>query len=318
MKALWPLVFLSLLLPSSENDGSAPERMKQRLLEQINRDRAAEGRAAVAYSEPLSRAADLHCREMLEQDYMSHWNIAGWKPYLRYSAAGVTDSTQENVSSLWSTHFDRDESQVWNSLLAAHRSFLAERPPNDGHRRSILEPRHTHAGIGIAFDDHGMRLVEVFGARYAELEPLPMRATLRDALMMRGRVLNLSHELMGVGVYYEPLPRPMSRADLKLTGSYSLPNEDQMERPELSQGMYSDGSVGTVQVDRFGKFSARISFWKSKPGVYTAVVWLRERGRREGFMGASWSVIVEERKSSELFNPFLRVPGGAWPPPAAR
>jgi hypothetical protein len=283
----------ALPFPSDEVE-TAPLALKLRLVERINQDRKAEGRAPVEFSEELSRAADMHCRDMVEADYMSHWNRSGWKPYLRYAAAGIRDSTAENVYSIWKTHFDRDESQVWNSMLEGHRSFMAEKPPNDGHRRSILEPRQTHVGIGTAYGARGMRLIELFGASYAEIEPLPLRATLRDQIQLRGRVLKSTHDLMAVAVYYEPLPRPMSLADLKLTGSYSLPTEEQMERPELPRGMYADMTTGRVQIGKTGKFYAAISFWKRQPGVYTIGVWVRERSGRQGFLGAMTSILVEE------------------------
>jgi uncharacterized protein YkwD len=302
--------------PSDDGVAFASADLKRKLFEQINRDRQAEGRPPVEYSEALSRAADAHCREMLEEDYMSHWNRAGWKPYVRYAAAGIYDATQENVSSVWASHFDRTESQVWNTMLTAHNSFLAEKPPNDGHRRSVLDARNTRVGIGVAYSERGLRLIEVFGARYAELEPMPLRATLRDAVEVKGRVLKSTQELMAVAVYYEPPPAPMTRAELKLTYSYGLPKEEQTVRPALNYGIYGDGTSGSIAVDRFGRFSTRLSFWKGKPGIYTVVVWVKEKGTREGIQGAMASVIVQEKQNGAGITP-LRAPNELPPPPIA-
>jgi len=39
----------------------------------------------------------LHVEEMLENRYMIHWNLAGYKPYMRYPEAGGAGSVSENV-----------------------------------------------------------------------------------------------------------------------------------------------------------------------------------------------------------------------------
>ena len=41
--------------------------------------------------------ADDHCLEMGNSNYTSHWNLAGQKPYQRYSAAGFVDHIVEKV-----------------------------------------------------------------------------------------------------------------------------------------------------------------------------------------------------------------------------
>jgi uncharacterized protein YkwD len=268
--------------------------LKRRLVEQINRDRRAAGVPAVEFSEELSRAADEHCRDMLLGDYMSHWNAAGWKPYLRYAAAGIRHATAENVWSVWQSDFDTSESQIWHNMELAHRSFMSEQPPNDGHRRAVLNPRHTHVGIGVAYNQTGLRLIELFGARYAELKPLPLRAGLKANLLLEGQVLQSHLQLFAVSIFYEPLPRPMSRSELNASGPYSLPAEERIERVALSEGRYADGTVGRIVVDRFGRFSVPFGFWKGKPGLYTAVVWVRERHEREGIMTAMTSVLVSD------------------------
>ncbi len=280
-------------------DSDTSRELKLRLLEIINRDRQAAGVRPVAFSEDLSKAADAHCREMLRENFTSHWNRAGWKPYMRYSVAGVRDSTEENIYSLSSTELDTSLAFVWRMVQDGHRGFLAERPPADGHRRSILSPRHTHVGIGLVFDKQGLRLIEVFGARYAQFDPLPQDATLRDTLTIRGRITDPNLKLFGVDVYYEPLPKPMMHIDLRATGSYGLPEEHQMERRWLWEGKYADNSKGSIDLDEFGKFSLPLHFWKKQPGVYTVGVWVIEKNGHEAFLGALSSIFVEEEKKSK-------------------
>jgi len=291
------LIFLSLFLAQGP-PGDPSRELKLRLVEEINRERATAGVQPVVYSEELAIAADKHCSEMLRDGYASHWNRAGWKPYMRYAVAGIRDFTSENVWSLWHSNLDTSSASMWTELLAGHRSFMSERPPNDGHRQSILNPRQTHVGIGLAYDVRGIRLVELFGARYAELQPLPARATLQDKLTIEGQMTNRNFKLFGVGVHYEPLPQPMYRQDLRETGSYGLPEEHEMERVRLSDARYIDGSAGSIELGETGRFSLPLRFWKKLPGVYTIVVWVHESGSNKAFLGAMTSVFVEEGKKN--------------------
>lgn len=279
------------LKPGATSVRVAPRELRLRLLEVINSDRRAAGAGPVEYSDELAKAADAHCRDMLAGNYASHWDRNGWKPYMRYSAAGIRDSTSENVHAMWTTHFREDN--LWDYLLEGHQGFMAERPPNDGHRRSVLDPRHTHAGVGVAYNGSGLRMVVVFGGRYAQLEPLPLRAKLNESLTVRGRLLRPSDKLLGISIFYEPLPKPMSRAELRTTYSYGLPNEERMERPRLPPGhRYMGGTVGSVFIAG-RRFETPLSFWKRKPGVYTVAVWL-DPGKADAFIAASASVIVAD------------------------
>jgi uncharacterized protein YkwD len=291
--------FLWILLPLLWlGQGNVPANdlrdLRLRVVEEINRDRQAAGLQPVEFSDELSRAADAHCKEMLRDGYANHWNRAGWKPYMRYSFAGIHDFTSENVWSLWSTGLDTSPESVQREILAGHRSFMSERPPYDGHRRSILSPRQARVGIGLAFDRQGIRLIEVFGMRFADLQPLPLRATLRDDLTIEGRITNPTVKLFGVAIYYEPLPQTMYLQDLKEAHSYGLPEEHLMERVRLEDSLYSDGSEGTIHSDGAGHFSVPLKFWKKMPGVYTVGVWVREGNSDRAFLGAMTSVFVEE------------------------
>lgn len=291
-------MILALLFPAQSAPTDVLRDLRLRLVEEINRDRQAAGLQPVEYSEELSMAADAHCREMLRENYVSHWNRAGWKPYMRYSLAGIHDYTSENIWSLWKSDLDTSRDELWKQLLAGHRSFMAERPPDDGHRQSILSPRHTHVGIGLFFERQGLRFMEVFGARYARLKPLPARATLQDKLKLEGKISGKNLVLFGLAIYYEALPEPMSREELRATYAYSLPEEHFMERKWLGAGEYSDGSVGAVYIGDAGKFSLALRFWKKTPGVYTIGVWVREQRGGKPFLGATTSVFVEADKKS--------------------
>lgn len=272
-----------------------PEEIRLRIVEQINRDRAAAGVPAVKYAPELSRAADPHCQEMLQHNYTSHWNRAGWPPYLRYSQAGIRDNTSENVASFWCSNCHFHLEKLLPEALQAHARFMEETPPYDGHRKSILNPTHTHVGIGLAYGPEGFRMVELFAGRYVDLDPLPATAKVNQTFRISGSVRAKGFDLMAISVFYEPPPQPMSLAQLKETYSYALPQEEKTERPSLegASRRYTDGTLGTVRMGAGGRFEVPLIFWKQQPGVYTVAVWVR-REREAAFLGALWSVMVQQ------------------------
>lgn len=298
-KRVLSLSLLLWCLPSGAQSPAAvreaPPHAKQKLLDQINADRRAHGLQPVTYSEELSRVADEHCREMLQHDYSSHWNRAGWKPYLRYTQAGLQDYTSENIASAWSTNLDVSEAGVLRTMLDSHARLMDEKPPNDGHRRSVLTAGHQTVGIGVAFYEKGLRMIEVFGRREVELRGAPKTAelTASSSIRLRARFLRKNLRVKSVSIFYEPLPQPMSRDQLSATYSYSLPDEEHIDRPFLGdRRYYVDGSPGDVIVDPGVGFSMPVRFWKGQPGIYTLAVWLAAEGS-EPFIGGMTTIIVE-------------------------
>jgi uncharacterized protein YkwD len=272
----------------------APLEARLKLVAQINRDRAEAGRTPVEYSPELSAAADAHCAEMLRENYTSHWNRAGLKPYMRYAVAGLREATSENVASFWCSGCDFGAQHLLARMLESHASFMAEKPPLDGHRQSVLDPNHTHVGIGVAYGANGMRMIELFSARHAELFPMPLQARLNAGATVSGRVSGNGLELNSISIYYEPLPEPMTLAQLKATYAYGMPDEEHTERPEL-MGLrtYVDGSRGRIRMGAGGRFEVPLFFWKSQPGVYTVTVWVR-RANTRAFPGAQASIFVDK------------------------
>jgi uncharacterized protein YkwD len=89
---------------------------------------------------------------MAENKYLAHWNLKGEKPYHRYSNAGGMDHVCENVASRSGTgSVGRDSSAdaVFAAMSGLHAGFMAEVPPEDGHRKNVLNKWHTHVGIGF-------------------------------------------------------------------------------------------------------------------------------------------------------------------------
>ncbi|MBI3940725.1 MAG: CAP domain-containing protein [Acidobacteria bacterium] len=268
--------------------------MKLRLVERINQDRTRMDQPPVSFLGDLSQLADEHCREMLQWDYVSHWNRAGLKPYMRYSSGGITDHTAENIASLKDTSFRPVMGHIWQEMIRRHESLLHEQAPDDLHRKSILNPQHTHVGIGLAYDETGMTLIEVFAGRYLSVAPLPRRAKLSEKVSLRAKSVSRDFKLEGISIFYDELPRPYSAGDLAATHSYGFPDAERILRRRLpSPYVYQGGGAGEIRVDPDESFVCEIEFFKKQPGVYTVVVWLKKDGaENKPFMATDISIFA--------------------------
>ena len=289
----WLSALLGMQAASGPELGEKSIReLRLMVVEFINQDREKASAPPVAYSEPLSLLADRHCREMLREGYTSHWNRAGWKPYMRYSQGGITDHTSENISSLNSTGFEVSFDAVKAELTARHEGLIGEEPPYDPHRRNILDPLHTHVGIGVAYSTAGLRMIQIFSRQYVSLEPIPRKQEPSTGVQLKGKVLQPGYELQAISVFYEPLPEEMSLAKLMGTYSYGLPKDERIYRTRLPSIMrYADGTRGSVEV-RGRSFSQTIKI-PSRKGVYTLVVWLEKKSGVRGFIATNATVFVE-------------------------
>jgi uncharacterized protein YkwD len=294
MNAAKALLISYFILQPQELRAQDSPALKRHLFERINHDRGLHGLPSVKFHAKLSNIADRHCEEMLKEKYTSHWARSGLKPYMRYSLGGITAHTEENIATMWRTPFRLSPEALEREITERHMSLLNEKPPADGHRRSILGPHHTDVGIGLAYDSTGLALIEVYSDDYVRLEPTPSRARLSDRLKLNGMLSRQGFVFEGVSIYFEPLPRPLSVAKLEGTGAYSLPDELRTLRPILPNGYrYEDGESGTVTV-RGGEFTCPLRFLRKEPGVYTIGVFIKENKRgAESFLVTNLCIFVE-------------------------
>ena len=247
------------------------------LLEMVNEERAVARVPAVVFDELATQVATKHAIDMALGEFASHWGRDGLKPYHRYSFAGGTNATQENVSAAdntWSTKL----ADLRQDTAYLHVRLYQEKPPYDGHRRTILAPQHTHVGFGLAVEQLRLRLVELFVAKHVEIEPLRRTAKPRSQIVFAGKVLSRDYVLDQVEVFYEPLPQPLELSWLREPRSYSLPNESRVLRPRVSPPFtYADGSRGVIDVSIDGSFRTPVKLYEKELGIYTIVAWLRNR-----------------------------------------
>ena len=247
---------------------------RQHLLEMVNVERGRRGLSQLQLDNLGCRVADQHAEDMLDGHFLSHWGRDGRKPYQRYSFAGGTDAIQENVSAAGRIS-SMTPNGVQDTLVDMHESMIDEAPPNDGHRRTILSPHHTHVGFGVAAREYSVRLDEIYIARYAEIYPIERRARPASHIKFSGRLLNSKHEVNGIYVYHEPLPTPPKIEWLRIPRSYSLPDTFAQLAPRLPGNyVYLNGTKGVIETGSKGSFKTPVTLFK-EPGINTIVLWIR-------------------------------------------
>ncbi|MGZ6971496.1 MAG: CAP domain-containing protein, partial [Thermoanaerobaculia bacterium] len=226
-------------------------KAKARLLARLNGERRAAGVPPVAYDLLAASVGDAFCLDTARTRSSGHWDTAGRPPYLRWGLAGGVDYHAENVSSLTRIGADVEEAEVPALLLDAHERMMAERPPADGHRRTVLEPEWTHVGFGAAVVGGEFRMTEEFSRHVVEwvevpAEPLPAGARAPFAVK-----LPAGWALASIEVGFEAPASPMSRAEIARRTAYTYPGASQTflaRAPAPSQ--YPDGSRGEIDLVR--------------------------------------------------------------------
>jgi hypothetical protein len=252
---------------------------QQFMLGLINRDRKKAGLSAVVLDEAASKAGLRHARDMAAKGFTGHVGSDGSTPEQRYTESGGTDFVQENSACLSDTlERGNDETGRFDAakLAALHEMFMAEVPPNDGHRRNVLKPLHNRVGVGLA-QPLGVKqpcLAQEFVDDYGEYEPLPPKptATLRVAGAVKPPLV-----FGGVGIGRTPLPQPLPRE--RLNGSaYRIPAPDTLYFPA--------GFKTPKPVKVTGRqFSIDLELGeKPRAGSYAVTIWAKQPGSAELFM----------------------------------
>jgi uncharacterized protein YkwD len=262
---------------------------KRVLVERINRDRVAAGVPILRYEPRASLAGDRFCLDAALSGSWGHWDVLGRAPYLRWGLAGGVDYQAENVAA-FSDSSGRIDRPVRDLLLEAHEAMMAERPPHDGHRRTILDPVFTHVGIGVAAAGGELRMSQEFtrvAFEWIELPAGPLRKG--DWARFAGQTLP-DWEVGLVEIRFEPPPHPLALAELRRRGSYRLPEVVSSLRPRLAAGgLYDTGGRGDF-VQKGGRVS--LAFPLERRGHYFVVCYLRKRGGGPEAMSPATAALV--------------------------
>ena len=200
-----------------------PVTLAAYMLALINADRAVYGLAPVAWDETAAQAGARHAEDMIAHGYFAHWNTEGLGPDHRYALLGGEHAVMENLHSLAYTYDDGSggaQIEDWASVIEQAQAGLMLSP---GHRANILDPAHTHVGIGMAYNPASgeFRLAQEFTNQYVTLSvPPPAEAPAGSTVRVAGRFADGPFTNFILSLADEPWPNPMTPDELNSTYSY--------------------------------------------------------------------------------------------------
>lgn len=306
-----PLLFgaMAILLASPVAHSDIEETrttLRQHVLKLINRDRQVYRLPPVQLDLQASAIGDDYCRAQIRNRTTGHYTTDGLSPYMRYSFAGGNDAVSENAAA-WSATYAFNERALYEMARRSEDAMMAETPPNDGHKRTILDPHATHVGIGMAWERGEFRLVHEFVRRYINwTRTLPRTARVGDAVIIAGKPIG-DAEVEAITVHHEPLPQTISATTASAIQRYALPDRRKEYLPRLRSEYnrradgsyeyvrreYSDGRRGDFYLGKDREFSFTVPLIDGA-GVYTVVVWVRRPGIETAISASNVSIRVEE------------------------
>lgn len=293
-------LLIVLAVPSSASVAGVREQVRSVLLERINGDRARHDLPPVAFDLAASEIADQYCGRQIEEGTRGHFSTDGLPPYMRYSFAGLDGAVLENAAA-WSAREVVPEQMVPDLALKSHSEMITEIPPNNGHRRVILDPQATHAGIGVSWGGGEVRIIEVFFRRHLEWQSKTQKVHAGDVRRYQARILDRGSVVEAVTVHHEPFPYRLSRDRANRIDSYALPAEwMRMERERKTSPLDAVIRKGAApRVPGFRVADETVSFdleFSNGRGIYTIVVWVRLPGESHAIEATNLSVVAEVRE----------------------
>lgn len=165
----------------------------------INNDRRLNGLQNVTLSNVNS--AQVHADNLLKNNFVSHWDLNGYKPHMRYTLSGGQGSVSENVA--WK--YSSDLIDPKETLADLQWSMMYDDAASDwGHKNNILTPFHNKVSIGIAYNDNYLYLVQDFENDYVEWDTFTVS---NNEVIMKGTILREGLSIEHVAIYYDnPVP----------------------------------------------------------------------------------------------------------------
>lgn len=289
-------------IPRGPFGDSELEKIRQAMLERINFDRELEGVDPVEWDDEAARVGDIFCAISLRDGTVGHYTLDGMSPLDRWGIFGGGGPYVSENTCAWAWSgptVDWSVRGVIRLLDQFQDMMLAEQPPEDGHRRTILDPHLTHVGIGLALSENQLRYAQEFTSRYVEIDDIPLELERREDLPFSGRVMEPSeYRLDYILLYHKDPPEPLTVAECAQRMSYDLPETRKLLRPMVDEGLYyqSDGSRGEFTYDpSTGEFSTELSWYKG--GGWYGVICLLAPAHAppgEGQFSGSWNLVQVE------------------------
>ena len=223
------------------------------MLKLTNAERAKHGAPPVKLGDNPS--PQIHAEQGLKNCYSSHWDQWGLKPLYRYALSGGDKYTAENGSGIdycpkVSDNYRINYPRYWADEV---RETVAGWMSSPGHRRNLLDPRHTVMHTGIAIGKYGnSNMVQVFSGDYVTWTERPSisDAILTAAGQMRGASYDGYDEYVLVIIEYHPPTQLLTPGQLAST--YCLETDIQvgsLSRPLEPGWYYTDPKTGRQYTD---------------------------------------------------------------------
>jgi uncharacterized protein YkwD len=265
--------------------------VKRAVWERINRDRGTAGLPSVAWDEAASRVADSFCAQQVREKTRGHFLTDGLPPYARTGLAGVFGMQAENSVS-WITTDQGFRESAQDLALSGHEEMMGEKPPDDGHRRTILDPEVTHVGVGFAMAAGRFQMAQEFLVRHLASLRLSRREPHRTILLFEGKT-TAPHRIRFVTIAREPPPRPLTPSEASARIRYSYPQGEQAFVPEGLSGVRVVGAVTRDRLRRRREREFAFTFAPDRPGLWTFVFYTASRESSAARPGGSAVVWVE-------------------------
>lgn len=274
-------------------------QIERAVVDLINEDRRKAGLPFVTWDETAAKSARQHVAAEADKGFISHWGLDGNKPQRRYTLAGGLDAVDENESvTLWQEgDFQGVSKEQLKKIVAEHQSDMVnELPPNDGHRKNILDPHHTGVGIAIVVGKYGVAMAQEFTNHYSVMTPLPHTATPGSTVTLKGRI-DKGYQITGIYGIWEPLAQPMTREQLLQTHSYSDPSWNNLHffaKPQ-GKGYYISTparkvSARNISVDNLGDFSISVPLVNSHALDYITIEIAPNTNPKDKFYAAQFVI----------------------------
>jgi uncharacterized protein YkwD len=268
------------------------DQARQYMLELINRDRASCGIGPVQLDETASKAAQLHADEMASLQFNSHWHPDGRKPPERYNDVGGTDCVMENSAGCppslkgFTASVPKNPKFSKDEIKWVENMFFDEKPPNDGHRRNILNPERTHVGVGITIvnvmtSQNGQTFAGRIPASAQEFINRLGVYTAAVRELKKGRGFIVSGEMKPgyqadcINVRREDLPKDIPLNELRGDASSSPYRDGYCLSDEVVLNCFPGNQSSEAKLDVDGeKFQYEITPSQTwKPGLYYFLLW---------------------------------------------
>lgn len=209
----------------------------------INKDRQANGLSPVVLDLIASQAGQIHTEDMVLNNHHGHYDVDGKKPWQRYTQSGGQGYVSENAFWWPARHYEglsaeemstTDESKPFtlhavqtfkkSDIEEAESAYYNEKPPNDGHRKNILNPLHNAVGIAFSLASNGSMFrfanTQEFTDNYGQFEALPN--DMSSPFYVSG-TLPPGWNVYCVSISWEAAPKAMAPEEIEKLHSYKHP-----------------------------------------------------------------------------------------------